>query len=78
MQDSFNKANTADIQTELKAILKQLAHASCCYNEVPSCKQAAKVMDDLSKLVEEATKPSPNRKWYSVSIEDLIKEAENV
>ena len=40
--------------------------------------QAAEVTDDLSKLVDEATKPKPNKKWYSVSIEGLIKAAENV
>jgi hypothetical protein len=28
--------------------------------------------------VEEATKPKPNKKWYSVSIDGLIKAAENV
>lgn len=39
---------------------------------------AAEVTDDLSKLVEEATKPTPSKKWYSVSIEGLIKAAENV
>jgi hypothetical protein len=32
----------------------------------------------LSKLVEEATKPKPNKKWYSVSIDGLIKAGENV
>ena len=31
-----------------------------------------------AKLVEEATKPKPNKKWYSVSIEGLIKAAENL
>ena len=34
--------------------------------------------DDLSKLVEEATKPAPQKKWYSVSIDGLTKAAENV
>jgi len=40
--------------------------------------QATEVTDDLSKLVDEATKPTPNKKWYSVSIDGLIKAAENV
>jgi hypothetical protein len=29
-------------------------------------------------LVDEATKPKPNKKWYSVSIDGLIKAAENL
>jgi len=40
--------------------------------------QATEVTDNLSKLVEEATKLKPNMKWYSVSINSLIKAAENV
>jgi len=28
--------------------------------------------------VDEATKPKPNQRWYSVSIEGLIKAAENL
>ena len=40
--------------------------------------QATEVAEDFGKLVEEATKPKPNKKWYSVSIEGLIKAAENV
>jgi len=40
--------------------------------------QATEVTDDLSKLVDEATKPKPNKKWYSVSVDSLIAAAENV
>jgi hypothetical protein len=40
--------------------------------------QAAEAAEDLSKLVDEATKPTPNKKWYSVSIDGLIQAAENV
>ena len=40
--------------------------------------QATEAAEDLSKLVEEATKPKPNKKWYSVSIEGLVKAAENL
>ena len=40
--------------------------------------QVAEAVEDLGKLVHQATKPSPNKKWYSVSIEGLIKAAENV
>ena len=40
--------------------------------------QAAEAVEDLAKLVDQATKPSPNKKWHSVNIEGLIKAAENV
>jgi len=40
--------------------------------------QASEAADDFEKLVEEATKSKPNKKWYSVSIEGLIQAAENL
>jgi hypothetical protein len=40
--------------------------------------QAAEATEDLGKLVDEASKPKPNKKWYSVSIEGLIQTAENL
>ena len=78
IQNSFNKAEAADIQTELKESLKQLAQAVEAMNNALPQEKAAEAADDLSKLVEEATKPNPSKKWYSVSIEGLIKAAENV
>ncbi len=77
-QDSFNKVEAADIQAELKDTLKQLADAVAVTAKSLPDEQATEVMDDLSKLVEEATKPTPSKKWYSVSIDGLIKAAENV
>jgi hypothetical protein len=78
IQNSFNKAEAADIQAELKETLKQLAQAVGTMNKALPAEQAAEAADDLDKLVEEATKPKPNKKWYSVSIEGLIKAAENL
>ena len=78
IQDSFNKVETADIQAELKETLKQLATAVEAMNKALPTEQAAEAGDDLEKLVDEATKPKPNKKWYSVSIEGLIKAAENL
>jgi hypothetical protein len=78
IQNSFNKADAADIQAELKATLKQLADAVAVMVKSIPAEQATEVTDDLSKLVEEATKPKPNKKWYSVSIDGLVKAAENV
>ncbi len=78
IQNSFNKADSADVQAELKETLKQLADAVAVMAKSMPNEQAAEATDDLSKLVDEATKPKPNKKWYSVSIEGLIKAAENV
>ena len=78
IQKSFNKAKSADIQPELKETLKMLAEAVNTINQSLPAPQAAEAADDLSKLVDEATKPTPNRKWYSVSIDGLVKAAENV
>ncbi len=78
IQDSFNKAKAADIQAELKDTLKQLADAVAVMVKSLPDEQATESTDDLSKLVDEATKPNPSKKWYSVSIEGLIKAAENV
>ena len=78
IQNSFNKAEAADIQAELKETLKQLAQAVEAMNKALPQEQATEAADDLSKLVEEATKPNPSKRWYSVSIDGLIKAAENV
>lgn len=76
IQDSFNKADKADIQAELQETLKQLAEAVTEMNKALPLEQATETADDLEKLVEEATKPKPNKKWYSVSIDGLIRTAE--
>jgi internalin A len=78
IQDSFNKAGAADIPADLKDTLKQLADAVAAMAKSLPDEQAVDVTDDLSKLVDEATKPKPNKKWYAVSIDGLIKAAENM
>ncbi len=78
IQDSFNKAEAADIQAELKETLKLLAEAVAAMNKQLPEEQASEVADDLEKLVEEVTKPKPNKKWYSVSIDGLIQAAKNL
>lgn len=78
IKKSFNKADSAEIQAELKETLKQLADAvNVMAKSLPS-KQATEAIEDLSRLVDEATKPKPNKKWYSVSIEGLVKAAEKL
>ena len=78
IQNSFNKIESLSAPIELKETLRQLAEAVDAMNKALPKEQAAEVTEDLSKLVDEVTKPSPNKKWYSVSIEGLIEAAENV
>jgi internalin A len=78
IKDSYNIITAAKIDTELKETLKQLVDAVAVMAKSLPTERAAEVTEDLSRLVDEATKPTPNKKWYSVSIEGLIKAAENV
>ncbi len=78
IQNSFNKIETADIHPELKQTLRQLAEAVEVMNKSLPRRQADEATEDLAFLVEEVTKPTPSKKWYSVSIDGLIKAAENV
>jgi internalin A len=78
IKDSYNKISTAKIDPELKQTLQQLVEAVETMTKSMSEEQATEVTEDLGKLVDEATKSKPNKKWYSVSIEGLIKAAENL
>jgi hypothetical protein len=75
---NYNKINFAEIAPELKDTLLQLAEAVNAMIEKLPADQAAEVAEDFGKLTDEAVKPKPNQKWYSVSIEGLIKAAENL
>jgi hypothetical protein len=63
------------IAPELKDTLLQLGKALDAMIQKLPAEQAA---EDFEKLTDEAVKTKPNQKWYSVSIEDLIKSAENL
>jgi hypothetical protein len=78
IKDSFNTIEKAPIQDDLKEQLKQLAESVNTMIAALPKEQAEEVADDMKRLAEEATKPAPNKKWYSVSIEGLIKAAENL
>jgi internalin A len=75
---NYNKINSAEIDPELKDTMLQLAEAVNTMIEKLPAEQAAEVAEDFGKLADEAVKPKPNQKWYSVSIEGLIKAAENL
>jgi internalin A len=78
IQDSYNKIKYADIAPELKETMKQLAEAVNAMIQKLPAEQAAEAAEDFGKLADEAVKSKPNQKWYSVSIEGLIKAAENL
>jgi internalin A len=75
---NYNKINSAEIAPELKDTLLQLGEAVDAMLQKLTAEQAAEVAEDFGKLADEAVKPKPNQKWYSVSIEGLIKAAENL
>lgn len=78
INDSYKKIVSSKIDSEFKETLRQLAEAVDIMSKSLSKDQAVEVTDDLSILVNEVTKPKPNKKLCSFSIEDLIKAAENV
>lgn len=78
IQESFNVIAEANIKNDLKNHLQQLTQAvEKMIQELPN-DIAEEVADDMKRLAEEATKPSPSKKWYSVSIDGLTKAAENI
>ena len=78
IRDSYNKITSAKIDPELKETLQLLTEAVVKMNEELPVEQATKATKNLGRLVEEVTQPEPDKQWYSVSIEGLIKAAENL
>lgn len=78
IQESVKKAESSSIPPELIETLKLLGEAVDVMNKVLPKEQASETTEDFGKLVDEATKSAPQKKWYSVSVEGLIKAAENV
>ncbi len=78
INDSFNIIQNAPIKDELKEQLALLTEAVAeMIAEMPK-EEADEVADDMKRLAEEVVKPSPSKKWYSVSIDGLVKAAENI
>ena len=78
IKDSFNMIQNAPIKDDLKEQLKQLTQAVDSMAQKMSKEQAEEVADDMKRLADEATKPAPNKKWYSVSIDGLKQAAQNL
>ena len=75
---SYNKITAAPIDPELKQTLMELAGAVAAIIQAFPEEQNSKVTKNFNRLVEEVTQPEPDEKWYSVSIEGLIKAAKNL
>ena len=78
IENSFNRAEAADISTELKETLIKLIQAVEIMNKKLPEELAQKVASDLGQLVDQATKEIPNKRRYSVSVDGLTKAAENL
>ena len=78
IKDSFNTIEKADIKDDLKEQLKQLNQAVEAMAKALPKEQAEEAAEDMQKLTEEAVKEKPKEKWYSVSIDGLIKAAQNI
>jgi internalin A len=78
IQDSYNKIQSADIDPELKQTLKSLTEAITTAIQSFPEEKTAKVAKNFERLADEVIQPEPDKQWYSVSIEGLIKAAENL
>lgn len=61
IKDSYNKITSSKIDAELKQTLKELAEAVSIIVKALPEEQATEASEDLGKLVNEATKPKPNK-----------------
>ena len=78
IQESFNKAESAGINNELKEALRQLADAISTMNKSLTKEESVKVENSYQTIIDEAIKPNPNKEWYSVSIDGLISAAQKL
>jgi internalin A len=78
IKDSFNTIEKADIKDDLKEQLKQLNQAvEAMTKELPK-EKAEEVADYMKVVAEQGTKEKPNPALLSVSIDGLIKAAQNL
>jgi hypothetical protein len=78
IEDSFNKAASAEVSDELKGLLKELAVAIGKMSEELSPEESEQVARDLETLTAEATSSKPRQKWWQLSVEGLEQAAKNV
>jgi len=78
INNSFNKIESAEISSELKQTLQDLAKAVGEMTSSMSKESAEQVARDLETLTSEAISKTPRRKWWQLSANGLKKAAENV
>lgn len=78
IQDSFNKAQSARSSDAVKAVLQQLSQEVGKLAEKLPQEKAVEVADDLQKLTDEATKPSPVRKYWEFSAKGIAEAAQSL
>jgi hypothetical protein len=78
IKDSFNTIEKANIKDDLKEQLKQLTQAVDAMIKGLPKDEAEETAEYMKVLAEQAAKEKPNPRWYNVSIDGLIKAAENI
>lgn len=78
IQNSFNKAANAEIDTELKEKLKAIAVEVAKLAEKLSPDDAEKVSKDLESLTSEVVSKIPRKEWYELSAKGIVEAAKTV
>lgn len=78
IENSFNKVVSSGLNDELKELLTELSIAVGKAIENLPQDEGQDVAEDLDTLIDQATREKPKRKWWSVSIDGLIKAAEKL
>lgn len=78
IKNSFNKAETADVNIELQKKLKELViQVAALAKELPP-DDALRVSEDLEALTKEATAKNPRPQWIDLSSKGLLEAAKTV
>lgn len=78
IKNSFNRIASSSASDELKELLKELSVAVGNMTEHLPKEESEEVAEDLDKLVDQATQEKPKRKWWTVSVDGLVKAAEKI
>ncbi|MCP4711449.1 MAG: hypothetical protein GY869_22745, partial [Planctomycetes bacterium] len=69
--DVTNTVNNANTSDDIKDLLKSLAEQLQPIGEQLPQKEAEQLADDLQALTKEATKETPRKKWWELSVEGI-------
>lgn len=78
VENSFNKAESADISNELKDLLQRLAKEVAGISTALPEETAEEVARDLDTLTAEAISKNPRKRWWQMSAEGLQQAAEKL